>query len=67
MSSKAIAQGRIDVNVDLGEKSYPIHIGENLLELSGELISAKLPDAKCVIISDDNVAALHLETLHKSP
>ena len=66
MSSKAIAQGRIDVNVDLGEKSYPIHIGENLLELSGELISAKLPGAKCVIISDENVAALHLETLHKS-
>ena len=45
MSSKAIAQSRIDVNVDLGEKSYPIHIGENLLELSGELISAKLPGA----------------------
>ncbi|MCF6320909.1 MAG: 3-dehydroquinate synthase [Rhizobiaceae bacterium] len=54
------------VNVELGEKSYPIHIGENLLENAGEFIAEKLPVSRCVIITDENVAGLHLQTLEKS-
>ncbi len=54
------------VTVELGEKSYPIRIGENLLARAGTMISELLPDAKCVIISDENVAGLHLATLENS-
>lgn len=54
------------VNVELGEKSYPIYIGENLLENAGTLIANIIPGAKCVVVTDKNVASLHLETLAKS-
>ncbi len=64
--SENLSTEPIIVNVDLGEKSYPIYIGEHLLERSGELIGEQLPKSRCVIISDENVADLHMNTLIKS-
>ena len=66
MGSDKSADGVVDVTVDLGEKSYPIYIGDNLLQRAGGLIDDKLPGAKCVIISDENVAKLHMKALHES-
>jgi len=54
------------VNVDLSEKSYPISIGEDLLDHAGTMIDAILPGSKCVIITDENVAKLHLDRLKAS-
>ena len=54
------------LNVDLGDRSYPIFIGENLLADAGAMIGEKLPGAKCAIITDKNVAQLHLDSLKKS-
>ncbi len=54
------------VTVELGEKSYPIHIGDNLLKNAGEFIGELLPRSRCVIVTDENVANLHLSTLTKS-
>jgi 3-dehydroquinate synthase len=54
------------VEVELGERSYPIHIAEGLLKQAGELIGPVLSRAKTVIVTDENVAALHLATLQKS-
>src|SRR6056297_3551882 len=51
------------VNVDLGDRSYPIRIGQGLLEITGQLIKQKSPGAKCVIISDTNVFETHGKTL----
>lgn len=51
------------VEVDLGDKSYPIHIASGLLKQAGAYIAEKLPGARCVIITDNNVAETHLETL----
>lgn len=50
------------LQVDLGERSYPIHIGEGLVERLGELfdrisVSKRSP---LMIISDQSVANLHL-------
>lgn len=58
--------GIVCVDVELGEKSYPIYIGNDLLSKSGALIKEKLPKSKCVIVTDKNVAKLHLQTLRTS-
>lgn len=54
------------LNVDLGNRSYPIHIGAGLLTNAGELLREYLPMPELCIITDENVAALHLATLTAS-
>ncbi len=46
--------------VDLGERSYPISIGENLLEHS-ELFSSVITGKKVMIVTNDVVAPLYLQ------
>ena len=56
----------ITVDVALGERSYPIHIGDGLLETLGARVAALRPNARCAIITDENVAALHAATAMES-
>jgi 3-dehydroquinate synthase len=54
-----------ELTVDLGERSYPIYIGEDLLDEAGKLlakhgISKKSP---LMIVTDERVAARHLAKL----
>lgn len=58
--------GRALVQVDLGARSYPIHIGPDLLADAGELIAPLLKRPYTVIITDENVAPLHLSSLSAS-
>ena len=58
--------GAATVNVNLGERSYPIHIGEGLLAKAGEIITPLLSRPKIVIVTDENVAKLHLSALKAS-
>lgn len=51
------------VRVDLGERSYDILIGQQLIERAGELIAPVLAQPRVVVITDSNVATLHLQTL----
>jgi 3-dehydroquinate synthase len=51
------------VNVDLGNRSYDIHIGPNLVPNAGNFIKPHLKRNHVAIITDENVAGLHLETL----
>jgi len=51
------------VEVDLGDRSYQILIGEDLLRSAGQLIKSLRPSAKCCIVTDENVAKFHLSTL----
>ncbi len=46
-----------DVTVDLGERSYEIHIGAEILGQVGGLCSAAGLKGKCLIITDENVGA----------
>lgn len=55
-----------NIKVDLGENSYPIRIGENLLECTGDMISDILPGSNCAIVSDENVSNLYLAKLKNS-
>ncbi len=48
--------------VALGERSYPIHIGEGILTRCGELLPA-LPSRRAVVVTNPIVAALHLDVL----
>lgn len=50
------------LNVALGERSYPIHIGPGLLARS-ELLTAVLPTPRVAIVSNTVVAPLYLEKL----
>jgi 3-dehydroquinate synthase len=48
------------VNVALGARSYDIAIGRGLLASLGTRIKALRPGAKAIIVTDENVARLHL-------
>ena len=54
------------VAVDLGERSYEVKIGPGLVPQAGPLISDLKPGARCAVVSDDNVAPLHLTALEAS-
>jgi len=51
------------IAVDLGQRSYPIHIGRNLLAEAGDLLSQYIGTGRTAIITDDTVGELHLSSL----
>ena len=51
------------VHVELSERSYDIHIGEALVEEFQKYTKGLFPSAKFAIITDSNVANLHLDKL----
>ncbi|MBC8050109.1 MAG: 3-dehydroquinate synthase [Chitinophagales bacterium] len=51
------------VRVALPGRRYDIVIGANLLGMAGQLISHVAPDARCAIVTDENVARHHLPAL----
>jgi len=52
--------------VGLGTRSYDIIIGDSLLAGAGGRISALFPNSNCAIVTDENVARLHLPALQES-
>ncbi|MHC5655585.1 3-dehydroquinate synthase [Stappia sp.] len=51
------------VAVELGARGYDILIGRGLLASAGRHVASALPGARVAIVSDETVAALHLERL----
>ena len=60
------ADGNEIVRVELGDRSYDIVIGTDLIASAGAKIAAMLPGSRAIIVSDRNVASLHLTPLKKS-
>lgn len=54
------------VQVDLAQRGYQVLIGGGLLARAGALMAPVLPQKRCVIITDEIVAPLHLATVVKS-
>ncbi len=54
------------VNVELGARTYPILIGAGLIAEAGNYIRRLAPRAACAIVTDENVAKLHLPTLERA-
>ncbi|HSO06772.1 MAG TPA: 3-dehydroquinate synthase [Pelomicrobium sp.] len=50
------------LTVDLGARSYPIHVGRDLLA-QGRLIGQHLPRPRAAIVTNDVVASLYLDRL----
>ena len=50
------------VQVALADRSYPIYIGEHLLE-RGDLLAQHLPQPRVALITDTTLATLYLDTL----
>jgi 3-dehydroquinate synthase len=53
------------VRVDLGERSYDVLIGTGLLARAPELIRDRFGEARCAVVTDENVARHHLAPLEK--
>ena len=53
------------VNLDLGDKSYPIHIGSGLLQDS-ELLQSKISGQNVLVVTNVTVAPLYLRQLKTS-
>ncbi len=51
------------LDLDLGERSYKIFIGENLLKKTGNYLRDVLSGGMCWIVTDENVAPYYLETV----
>lgn len=54
------------VRVDLGDRSYDILIGRQLIETAGTEIARRLPGVRAAIVTDETVAALHLRIVEES-
>ena len=54
------------VQVALGERSYDIVIGAGLISQAGTHLRAILPGARAAIVTDENVAGLHLPALQNA-
>jgi shikimate kinase/3-dehydroquinate synthase len=67
VDSAPAAVARIhEVEVALGARAYKILIGEGLIADAGQYIARLAPGANCAVVTDSNVAGLHLETLSAS-
>ncbi|MFC6687448.1 3-dehydroquinate synthase [Jhaorihella thermophila] len=53
------------VRVDLGERSYDVVVGPGLLAEAGARIAPLLSRPRVAVLTDENVAGLHLEALRK--
>ena len=51
------------VDVNLGERAYQIHIGSGLNADAADFIAPLLKRQRVAIVTDENVADLHLNTL----
>jgi shikimate kinase/3-dehydroquinate synthase len=54
------------VSMELGARSYPILIGAGLIAEAGNHIHRLAPRAACAIVTDENVAKLHLPALERA-
>jgi len=54
------------VTIELGDRSYDILIGSGLLDDAGRHLATVLPSGRAFIVSDKNVAPLHLPALETS-
>ncbi|MGE4249992.1 MAG: 3-dehydroquinate synthase [Parvibaculaceae bacterium] len=66
MSQADLSAANATVAVDLGARSYAIAIGEGLLKEAGARLRPLFKRPLTAIVTDGNVAALHLATLRAS-
>ena len=66
MSTYTLRAMLYDVPVNLGERSYQIHIGAGVLDQLGSLCSGAGLQGKCLIITDENVGEHYTKPVFSS-
>ncbi len=66
VSGASVGPAPREVGVALGDRSYKILIGDGVIEGAGEHVARLAPGARCAIVTDKTVAALHLDALTQS-
>ncbi|WP_284441741.1 3-dehydroquinate synthase [Brucella suis] len=66
MNAPTTVADSVTVPVSLGDRSYDILIGKGLVERAGEEVAKRLKGVRVAIVTDENVAAVHLERLQAS-
>ncbi|MRN65025.1 3-dehydroquinate synthase [Brucella sp. 10RB9213] len=66
MNAPTTVADSVTVPVSLGDRSYDILIGKGLVERAGEEVAKRLKGVRVAIVTDENVAAAHLERLQAS-
>ena len=64
-AGEGVAEDTAVITVGLRERAYDVLIGPGLLARAADLIGARLGGAKCVIVTDENVAQRHLAPLER--
>lgn len=54
------------LTVNLGDRSYPIHVGENILGRAGEFLQQVGIRGKIAVVSNPTVASLYLTTIEET-
>jgi len=54
------------VTVNLGERSYRIHVGRGLISRVGDELCSLMPPCKTALVTDENVEALYCDALERS-
>ena len=54
------------VTINLGPRSYPVYIGENLLDETGQLCRRSCLDGHAALVTDTNVGSLYGERVSKA-
>lgn len=62
-SLTAVSRTQKIVNVSLGNRSYEVIIGSDLLGEVGRLIATRMGKVRCAVVTDTNVAMKHLANL----
>ncbi len=55
-----------EISVDLGERSYTIHIGPGLMNRAGEMMRPLMAGRRAFVVTDDTVGPLYLPRLQDS-
>ncbi|HTV33846.1 MAG TPA: 3-dehydroquinate synthase [Methylocella sp.] len=60
------SESQANVRVELGSRSYSILIGDGLIGEAADHVRRRDPKAACAILTDENVAGLHLARLEQA-
>jgi shikimate kinase/3-dehydroquinate synthase len=66
LAALAAYKAPLRVPVQLSQSAYEVLIGDGILRRAGALMAPILPQPRCIIVTDDIVAGLHLATLQAS-
>src|SRR5690606_31799054 len=66
MSSNPKTKAMQSLKVELGERSYPIHVGAGILERAGEFLAQAGLSGKVAVVTNPVVAQLYLDTVHEA-